>query len=365
MRKPDYILLSVVGVLILLGIVTLTSVSAVLSQEKFGSSTFFLSRHLLFGLLPGFALGFLAFRISLAFLKKWAPVLVLANLFLMVLVFVPKIGMSFGGASRWINLGIISFQPSEFLKLSFILYLAAWLDTLKTKAKNLSNTLIAFLIILGVISLLLILQPDISTLVIIVISGVFMYFSAKTLFRHTFLIGAAATAGLLLLVKISSYRLDRLLVFLKPELDPMGISYQIKQALIAVGSGGIWGRGLGTSALRFIFLPQPMADSIFAIFSEEIGFIGSVVLILLFLIFAWQGFKIAKKSRNGFYKFSAVGISSWITLQALINIGAMVGVLPLTGIPLPFISYGGSAMIAELIGVGILLNISKQNKQNI
>ena len=359
MRKPDYILLSVVGILILLGIMTLTSISAVLSQEKFGSSTFFLSHHLLFGLLPGFALGFLAFRLSLAFFKKWAPVLVLANLFLMVLVFVPKIGMSFGGASRWINLGIISFQPSEFLKLSFILYLAAWLDTLKIKTKNLSNTLIAFLIILGVISLLLILQPDISTLAIIVISGVFMYFSAGTLFRHTFLIGAAAIAGLLLLVKISSYRLDRFLVFLKPELDPMGISYQIKQALIAVGSGGIWGRGLGTSALRFIFLPQPMADSIFAIFSEEIGFIGSVILILLFLIFAWQGFKIAKKSRNGFYKFSAVGISSWITLQALINIGAMVGVLPLTGIPLPFISYGGSAMIAELIGVGILLNISK------
>lgn len=359
MARPDYILLSVVGILILLGIVTLTGVSAVLSQEKFGSSTFFLSHHLLFGLLPGIALGFLAFRISLAFFKKWAPVLVLANLFLMVLVFVPKIGMSFGGASRWINLGIISFQPSEFLKLSFILYLAAWLNTLKIKAKNLSNTLIAFLIILGVISLLLILQPDISTLAIIVISGVFMYFSAGTLFRHNFLIGAAAIAGLLLLVKISSYRLDRFLVFLKPELDPMGISYQIKQALIAVGSGGIWGRGLGTSALRFIFLPQPMADSIFAIFSEEIGFIGSVILILLFLIFAWQGFKIAKKSRNGFYKFSAVGISSWITLQALINIGAMVGVLPLTGIPLPFISYGGSAMIAELIGVGILLNISK------
>lgn len=360
MRKPDYILLSVVGILILLGVVILTNVSAVLSQEKFGSPTFFLSRHLLFGLLPGLILGFLAFRIPLAFFKKWAPVLVLANLFLMVLVFVPKIGMSFGGASRWINLGIISFQPAEFLKLSFVLYLAAWLNTAKRKTKNFSNTLIAFLIILGVISLLLILQPDISTLGIIVISGVLMYFSAGTLLKHNFLIGVAGIAGLLLLVKISSYRLDRFLVFLKPELDPMGISYQIKQALIAVGSGGIWGRGLGTSALRFIFLPQPMSDSIFAIFSEEAGFIGSVVLILLFLIFAWQGFKIAKKSQDGFYKFSAVGISSWITLQALVNIGAMVGVLPLTGIPLPFISYGGSALIAELIGVGILLNISKK-----
>ena len=160
-------------------------------------------------------------------------------------------------------------------------------------------------------------------------------------------------------MKIAPYRAARLLVFLNPETDPMGMGYQLKQALIAVGSGGIFGLGLGMSVQKFGFLPQSMADSIFAIFSEETGFIGSLILIFLFLIFFWRGFKIAKKSMDQFSKLAALGISCWIILQALINIGSMIGIIPLTGVPLPFLSYGGSALVTELIGVGILLNISK------
>lgn len=360
MKKPDYFLMIVVGFLILLGLIILASVSAVLAQEKFGSPTFYLFHYIIFGLTPGLLLGFVAFKIPLSFLKKWSPFLLLFNLFLLILVFVPNIGMSLGGARSWINLGFISFQPSEFLKLTFILYLASWLAVRTEKgSKNFSSTLVAFLAVMGLIGLLLILQPDIGTLGIIIMSALLIYFLAGTPIRHSLVVGSAVLATLAILIKIAPYRLNRILVFLNPDIDPMGLSYQLKQSLIAIGSGGILGRGLGMSAQTFVYLPQRIADSIFALFAEETGFIGALILICLFLMFVWRGFVIAKNTPNKFYQLAALGITSWITLQAFVNIGSMVGILPLTGIPLPFISYGGSALVAELIGIGILLNISK------
>jgi len=363
-QKPDYILLLVVGLLILLGIIILTSVSTALSQDKFGSPGFYLFHHLVFGLLPGILLGFLAFKIPLALFRKWASILLLVNAILLILVFVPKIGMTFGGAASWINLRFFSFQPSEFLKLIFILYLATWLTTRTEKGKKtFSETLIAFFAVIGLISLLLALQPDVGTLGIVVIIGILMYFLAGTPLKHSFLIIIAGLAGLAALIKFEPYRLNRLLVFLNSETEPMGMGFQIKQALITVGSGGILGKGLGMSLQKFGFLPQPMADSIFAIFSEEAGLVGGVILIVLFLMLAWRGFEIAKKTHDNFYRLTALGITSWIVLQAFVNIGSMVGISPLTGIPLPFVSYGGSALVTELIGIGILLNISKKNVQ--
>ena len=365
--KPDYILLSVTAILILLGITVLASVSAAFSQEKFGSPTFFIFRHILVGLLPGILLGFAAFKIPLTFLKKWAPALLFINLVLMILVFVPKIGVSFGGASRWIDLGPVLFQPSEFLKLTFIIYLAAWLSARTERRvaehvkKAFSQTLIAFLIILGFITLLLVFQPDISTLGIIIISAISMYFLAGMPISHSFLITAVGIAGAVFLIKIAPYRFARILTFLNPGIDPMGIGYQVQQALIAIGSGGILGIGLGMSVQEFGLLPQPMSDSIFAIFAEETGFIGSIILVLLFLMFAWRGFVNAKKTQNKFHELICIGLSVWIVLQAFVNIGSMIGIVPLTGIPLPFISHGGSSLIAALIGVGILLNISKSS----
>lgn len=359
---PDYVLIGIVAILLVLGILILASVSASLSQERFGTTYYFLNHQLLFGLLPGLILAFLAFRIRLDFFKKWAPVLLLINLILLTIVFLPRIGSGTEGAARWLNLGPISFQPSEFLKLTFILYLAAWLTGRIQKVsskKVFSETLIAFLVTIGVVSLLLIFQPDISTLGVIVVSAFLMYFLAGTPLWHNILIIFIGTGGLLTLIKLAPYRTARLSVFLKPEIDPMGIGYQIKQALIAVGSGGILGLGLGMSRQKFGFLPQSMSDSIFAVLAEETGFVGSLILVSLFLIFLWRGFKISKKSSDKFSQLAALGISSWIILQTFVNIGSMIGILPLTGIPLPFISYGGSHLIAELIGVGILLNISK------
>lgn len=357
--RPDYILALTVCALLLFGIIILASVSTALSQQKFGSPTFFLFRHFIFGIAPGLLLGFIVFKMPLDFFRKRAPLFLLASIVLMILVFFPGIGIETGGAHRWINVGVTSFQPSEILKLSFILYLAAWLPDLTDRTKKKSKTLIPFLSLIGVIGLLLSFQPDISTLGMILLAGLIMYFLSNTPLKHTPLMIAAGFAVLLALIKLAHYRMDRILVFLNPDHDPMGLGYQIKQALISVGSGGIWGRGIGLSMQKLGFLPEPMADSIFAIFSEEMGFIGAMILISLFIIFIWQGFKIAKRAESGFCRLACVGIVSWIALQAFVNMGSMLAILPLSGIPLPFISYGGSALISELIGVGLLLNISK------
>lgn len=364
-KRPDSILFGTLAALLILGVLILASVSASLSLEKFGNTYYFLEHQLLFGLLPGIALAFLAYRIRLSTFKKLAPILLLINLALMVMVFLPKIGATFGGATRWLNLGPISFQPAEFLKLTFILYLAAWLSVRTEEVdkrggqKNFSQTLIAFLIVIGIIGVLFYYQSDISTLGIIVSTAAVMYFLAGTPLWHIILIILIGAGGLLTLIKIAPYRLARLLVFLKPELDPMGKAYQIKQALIAIGSGGIWGLGLGMSRQKFGFLPHPMSDSIFAIFAEEAGFVGGLTLILLFLIFLWRVVKIAKRNPDKFSQLACIGIGFWISLQAFINFGSMMGLLPLSGIPLPFISHGGSHLVVEIVGGGIILNISK------
>ena len=363
----DYILLGTIGFLLALGIVILASVSAPYSQEKFGNTYYFLKRQIIFGLIPGLILGYFAFKIRLSLIKKWAPFLLLGNLVLLGMIFIPGIGLKIAGAARWINLGPISFQPSEFLKLTFVLYLAAWLanrtlsQNKPAAIKNFSQTLAVFLIVFGLISLALIFQPDISTLGIIFLIAALMYFSANTPFLHSVLIILLGAIGLFSLAKLAPYRANRFLVFFNPEIDPMGIGYQLKQSLIVIGSGGISGAGLGTSIQKFFpgFLPQPISDSIFVVFSEETGFIGGLFLISLFLIFLWQGLKITKGAKDKFCQLASLGITSWIIIQAFVNIGAMIGVLPLVGIPLPFISYGGSALVASLIGVGILLNISK------
>lgn len=360
---PDYILLSVLTIIILSGIVILASISAPFAQAKFGNSYYFLNHQLLFGLLPGLILAFIAFNINLAFLKKITPILFLISLLLMIAVFLPLIGSRQEGASRWLGVGSFSFQPSELLKLAFILYLASFLANRTDKTGQLKanrQTLFVFLVIIGVISLLLIFQPNISTLAVIILTGFLMYFSAKTPLWHSILMIVLGFIAFFSLIKIASYRVERFSVFLNPDIDPMGIGYQVKQALIAIGSGGLAGAGLGMSSQKLGFLPQSIADSIFAVFSEETGFIGAFFLIFLFLLFFIRGIQIVKTTKDKFAQLTAIGIICWIIIQTFVNIGAMIGLLPLTGIPLPFISYGGSALIVELIAMGILLNISKQ-----
>jgi len=363
-KKPDLILIIIVAILIIFGFFILSTTSTVLSQKNFANPYYYLKHQLFFGLLPGIFLAILAFKFSIDFLKKISPYLFLVNLILTAMVFLPPIGLKAGGAQRWLHFGGLVFQPSEFLKITFILYLASWLASrfdmkkLKYKEKKFSQTLVPFLII-SIISLILILQPDVTTLGIIVLVGFLMYFIIETPLWHSILFVSMGIVGLLILIPLAPYRIQRWTIFLNPEIDPLGMGYQLKQSLIAIGSGGILGLGLGMSRQKFGFLPHSISDSIFAIFAEEAGFLGVLILIFLFLIILWRGFKIAKLAQERFSQLMAIGITSWIFLQFFINVGAMIGVLPLAGVPLPFVSYGGSHLICELIGLGILLNISK------
>lgn len=365
-KRPDYVLLMVVFVLLGWGIFTLGTVSAPLSLENYGNAWYYFFHQILMGLLPGLALAFICFRLPLNFLKKWGPWLFFLNLILLFFVFLPKIGVEIGGAKRWLGLGPILFQPSEFLKITFVLYLASWLSTKSGGARKSkkNQALIVFLIILAVLGFGLLSQPDMSTAGIILVTGILMYFAAPTPFWHSLLIILGGSGIVFGLIKIAPYRLARVLTFLHPETDPLGASFQLKQALIAIGSGRIFGIeqgfGLGWSRQKFGFLPHSISDSIFAIIGEEMGFIGCGILIFLFLVFLWRGLKIAAKAEKSFLRLLALGITSWLILQTFFNIGGMTGVLPLAGIPLPFFSYGGSHLIAELVGVGLLLNISKK-----
>ncbi|HPO68442.1 MAG TPA: FtsW/RodA/SpoVE family cell cycle protein [Candidatus Pacearchaeota archaeon] len=370
----DYVLLLTIGMLLLTGILILADVSAVLSQEKFGKPTYYLLHQLFYGIIPGLIIGFIAYKINLFFIKKYSWIFVFFTLVIMSFVFLPKMGVTSGGATRWLNFGFFTFQPSEILKLTFIIYLSTWLSkrieiTKKTKSskkykkpKTWVKVFIPFLAIMGVIIILLTLQRNLSTLMVILITGGLIYFSASTPLIQIIIIFLIILLVALLLIKFFPYRLNRVMLLLDPLKDPMGLGYQLKQSLIAVGSGGILGLGLGNSYQKFGYVPQVISDSIFAIFAEETGFIGASLLVFLFLFFLWRCLYLAKKTNDLFSRFYIVGFSSWICIQAFINIGAMIGIVPLTGIPLPFIGYGGSHILVELIGAGILLNISKSIK---
>lgn len=372
----DPMLLGIISLLVFLGILILASVSASFSLLTFGTTYYFLNHQILLGLLPGLALGAaVLFLIPAEAIRKWSFALLFFTGVLLVLVFVPFIGNP-EGAHRWIYLGPFSFQPSELLKLAFILYLASWLASrvpgkgkFSKKKKGVASwllegkeTLFAFLAITGVLSFLLVSQPDVSTLGVIGITGIIMYFAAGTPVWHAPLMVLGGLGFLYVLIKLAPYRFSRLAVFLDPSLDPLGQGYQIKQALIGIGSGGITGVGLGLSFQKFGFLPEPLSDSIFAIVAEEIGFLGATLVVLLFLLFAWRSFTLARRIEDPFSRMAIVGIASWITIQAFVNMGSITGLLPLTGIPLPFISYGGSALVVELVAMGILLKLTSLPK---
>lgn len=362
-QKADKILLFSIFSLVALGLVMIASAGIIYSQTRFGDQYFFFKRQLIWGILPGLVLFYLAQRIDYHFWKKIAIPFFLVSLVFLVLVFVPSIGLKTYGASRWIQLGPLSFQPSEMLKLSIILYLAVLLAAKGAKRiKDFFEGLLPFLAILGIVGFLVIKQPDMGTLGVLTLTALAIFFSSGAKISHLLSIVGVGILSLGILIKLEPYRFDRFLVFLDPKTDPQGIGYHINQALIAIGSGGVWGIGLGHSRQKFNYLPEPAGDSIFAILGEELGLVGALILVSLFVMLAMRGFKIAKNAPDEFGKLVAVGITSWIIFQAFINIAAITAIIPLTGVPLPFISYGGTSIIFLLIASGILVNISKQIK---
>lgn len=359
-KKPDCILFFTTLALLGIGFLVLASASAVISQEKFNDPYYYLKHQLIYGLSAGLILGYLAYKINFKIFERLALPALILTFFLLILVFLPRFGYGHGGAQRWIAFGPISLQPAEIAKFSYILFLASWFKNRKQEIKSFYEGMLPFLIMTGFLGGLLILQPAVGTTGIILISGFLIYFAAGGKISHLAYCLLLGIVLLVILIKVAPYRLDRIEAFLNPETDPLGKSYQINQALIAIGSGGVWGVGLGNSGQRHYFIPEPMGDSVFAIFAEEMGYIGGISLIGLFLLFAWRGLKIATKVEDKFAKFASVGIVSWIALQAFINIAGISKLLPLTGVPLPFVSYGGSALAISLIATGLLLNISKE-----
>lgn len=362
MQRADRPFLIITGLLLISGLIILSSASIVVSQRNLGSLYGYTLRHALYGCIIGGIAFYFAQSINYRLWKKFAfPVLLLAFV-LMGLVFFPELGFSAKGATRWLNFRYFTVQPAEFLKLALIIYLASWLDARKHDMKKSSRVFIPFTIIMGAVGVFLLLQPDIGTLLITAGSASLLYFFGGGKVHQ---LVALALLVLLLVITIAQifpqygYLLTRLNSFRNPQEDPQGAGYQIRQSAIAIGSGGLWGVGFGQSRQKYSYLPEPMNDSIFAIFTEETGFLGAFLLILLFLAFLWRGFVIARRAPDFFGRLLVIGIVSGIALQAFINMGAIAGLLPLTGVPLPFVSYGGTALVITLAGAGIVANVSK------
>ncbi len=358
-HRPDYFLISLIFVLIIAGLVILASASSELGRIKFGDSYYFLKHQILFGLSLGIA-GFLAaYFLPYKSYKYASFALLIFSIILLALVFT-KIGVTSGGSSRWLKIGPVIFQPAELVKLTFILYLAAWLSNLKmNRSTDFWTGFMPFILISGFIAALLVLQPATSTMIILMGTGMVMYFISGARLIHIASVILTGLAILGLIIWLTPYRLQRVTTFLDQNKDTSGAAYQITQSLNAIGSGGLFGVGYGRSTSKSSYLPDPVDDSIFAVAAEELGFVGSGVLIILFGLLVFRLFWLARNLRDKFGQLILVGFGSLVAFQSLVNMGAISGLLPLTGVPLPFISYGGTALAVFMTLGGIGANVSK------
>ncbi|PIS09139.1 putative lipid II flippase FtsW [Candidatus Beckwithbacteria bacterium CG10_big_fil_rev_8_21_14_0_10_34_10] len=343
-------LFGLVSFLTLFGLLMVYNASVVEAYNVFGDKYHYLKNQSMWALM-GFILMLLISKVNYNVFKKIAAPFFFINLLLLAAVLIPGLGTSIKGARRWLDLGFFVLQPSELVKLSFTIYLASWLSK--------ERKMLYFLFLIGLLSGLIVLEPDMGTLVVILSNAFLLYFLSGTPLLLLLPLGLIAILGGSLMILSSPYRKTRLLTFLNPTRDPLGSSYHIRQVLIALGSGGILGLGLGQSRQKYEYLPEVTTDSIFAIIAEELGFFGAALVVFVFLIIVLKGIQIARNAPDKFSKLLAAGISGWIGIQVLVNLGAMVALIPLTGLPLPFISYGGSSLVVVLSGVGVLLSIGK------
>jgi len=355
----DLLLLGTVLALTTVGFIMVFSASAVLAQQRYGDNLFFFKRQLIYGLF-GIFMMFLMSKIDYRRLRPLAYPLLFASVFLLVLVYTPGIGFKVGGARRWIHLGPITFQPSEFTKLSLIIYMAYYFSKKKDTIKQFKKGLLPVLLITGLLIALIYPQPDFGNAMFLTLLLITFLFIAGARFIHLGILGASALPFALFAVFHAGYRYRRLIAFLDPWKDPRSTGFQIIQSFLSLGSGQLFGRGLGNGQQKLFFLPAPHTDFIFSVIGEELGFIGVVIIILLFMILLLRGFRIAYLAQSPFASYLALGITLMIGLQTVINLGVVMGLLPTKGIPLPLISYGGSCLLITLMGVGILLNISKR-----
>lgn len=353
-RADPWLALTVFG-LVLFGVIMVFSASVIVGHQL-GDDQYFFKRQMVFAGL-GFAAMVALANVDYRVWKKWAGWMLAFTYLLLISVFFFSRG-EINGAHRWIQLGSLTFQPSELAKLTFIIYSSAWLAERKDRLDDLMGTFVPFLLVMGGIALLMLKEPDFGTLTIILVPAIVIYFLAGLNWRHA-AIGVAVVLAALSLIMLSPYRRARVATFLNPSSDTSGQSYQVKNVSIAVGSGGLWGLGFGNSRQKRLFLPEPYTDSIFAVITEELGSLRSSLIILAFVFLMYRGYRIAWLVDDRFGAYLAAGITTWFGFQALINFGSMVQLVPLVGVPLPFISYGGTNLVVSLAAVGLLLNVSR------
>ena len=362
--KVDKPFLIITTILVVAGFFIFSSASlGLLAKQSSNYSSVAFSQTVL-GLFLGTVAMVVAARLDYKIWKSWAFYILIGALILNILVLIPSIGFEHGGARRWLRLGGVSFQPVELLKFAFIIYFAAWIGGVKDKVKTFQWGFLPLVALLGIIGVLLLLQPDTDNYMVIAVTGMGMFIAAGGRWRHVLIMIIAGIMGIGFLAFTRPYVMQRIQTFLNPTADSLGASYQIQQSLIAIGSGGLFGTGFGQSVQKFTYLPEPVGDSIFAVAGEEFGFVGSVLLISLFVLFAVRGLKIAANVPDVFGRLVVCGIVIMIISQAFVNIGAMLGVLPLSGITLPFVSHGGTSLFISLFEIGVMLSISKSQKHS-
>ena len=358
-KRIDRFFLIITFLLIFIGLAMFISASLGILAKS--SETFY---SVLFSqLVLGFGFGFLgmyfALKINYKFWRNYSFYIFLGSILLTVAVFIPSLGWSHLGAERWIQLGPLRFQPVEFLKFGFVIYFAAWLSWAKNRVQDFKFGILPLIFLLAIIAAILFHQPDTKSFILIAVTGICMLFISGVSMRYIALLGIGSVIVLGTLVYFTPYLQDRVKTFIDPSQDPQGSSYQIQQSLIAIGSGGIFGRGYGQSIQKFSYLPEPQGDSIFAVVGEELGFVGSVIIIILYLLFLLRGLRVANNSPDLFSRLLVSGIVILVVAQSFMNIASTTGVFPLTGVPLVFMSHGGTSLMIDLMAIGIIFQISR------
>lgn len=358
--SPDLLIVIITFALLTIGLVMVYSASAIWAEYKFDDAFYFFKRQLIFAGLGIIAMFFIM-NIDYWIWKKYSKPIIIGCFIMLILVLIPGIGVVRNGSQSWIGVGSFVIQPSEFMKLGMIIFLAKFLSENQKYITTVKKGLLPSLGLAGIAFGLIMLQPDLGTGTVMIGTCVVMIFISGARIMHFAALGIVALGGFVALIISAPYRLQRITSYLDPWEDPLGSGFQIIQSLYAIGPGGLFGLGLGQSRQKFFYLPEPQTDFIFAILSEELGFIGGTFIILLFSLLLWRGIRVAIGAPDLFGCFLTVGIVAMIAIQVMINIGVVIGLIPVTGITLPFLSYGGSSLTLMLMAVGILLNVSKHS----
>lgn len=355
---PDILLITATISLLAVGLIMVYSASTVMAQYNFDDSFFFLKRQLFFACLGVVAMLFMM-NVDYWTWRRFTKVIIIVCFVLLLVVLIPGVGLVRGGARSWLGVGAFSIQPSEFMKIAMIFFLAKYLSERHKYVTTIKHGLVPTLGLVMIAFALIMLQPDLGTGAVMLFTSVVMIFIAGAQIKHFVFLGVMGLLGFVGLIVSAPYRLQRIVSFLDPWQDPLGAGFQIIQSLYAIGPGGFLGLGLGDSRQKYFYLPEPQTDFIFAILSEELGFIGGAFVLMCFAVLLWRGLRIALYAPDLYGTFLATGIIGMIAIQVMINIGVVIGLMPVTGITLPLLSYGGSSLTLMLTSIGVLLNISR------